>query len=64
MDILLPKPLFQMDIQRRLARGELSEILGEDLIEIDKMFRTYLISNKAKKYLSDTSKISSDTKIY
>ena len=51
--------LFQMDIQRRLAKGELSEILGEDLIEIDKMFRTYLISNKAKQYLSDTSKISS-----
>ena len=56
--------LFQMDIQRRLARGELSEILGEDLIEIDKMFRTYLISNKAKKYLSDTSKISSDALKY
>ena len=56
--------LFQMDIQRRLARGELSEILGEDLIEIDKMFRTYLISYKAKQYLSDTSKISSDALKY
>ena len=56
--------LFQMDIQIRLARVELSEILGEDLIEIDKMFRTYLISNKAKKYLSDTSKISSDALKY
>ena len=56
--------LFQMDIQRRLARGELSEILGEDLIEIDKMFRTYLISFKAKQYLSDTSKISSDALKY
>ena len=56
--------LFQMDLQRRLARGELSEILGEDLIEIDKMFRTYLISYKAKQYLSDTSKISSDALKY
>ena len=56
--------LFQMDIQRRLARGELSEILGKDLIEIDKMFRTYLISYKAKQYLSDTSKISSDALKY
>ena len=56
--------LFQMDIQRRLARGELSEILGEDLIEIDKMFRAYLISYKAKQYLSDTSKISSDALKY
>lgn len=56
--------LFQMDIQRRLARGELSEILGEDLIEIDKMFRTYLISYEAKQYLSDTSKISSEALKY
>ena len=56
--------LFQMDLQRRLARGELSEILGEDLVDIDKMFRTYLISNKAKQYLSDTSKISSDALKY
>ena len=50
--------LFQMDLQRRLARGELSEILGEDLLEIDKMFRSYLIAHKAKQYISDTSKIS------
>ena len=56
--------LFQMDIQRRLARGELSEILGQDLVEIDKMFRTYLISYNAKKYLLDTSKISSDALKY
>ena len=56
--------LFQMDLQRRLARGELSEILGEDLVEIDKMFRTYLISYKANQYISDTSKISSDALKY
>ncbi len=56
--------LFQMDLQRRLARGELSEILGEDLVEIDKMFRTYLISYKAKQYISDTSKINPDALKY
>ena len=53
-----------MDLQRRLARGELSEILGKDLIEIDKMFRTYLISYYAKKYISDTTKISQDALNY
>ena len=49
--------LFQMDLQRRLARGELSEILGKDLIKIDKMLRTYGISYHAKQYVNDTSKI-------
>ena len=33
--------LFQMDLQRRLARGELSEILGKDLVKIDKMLKLY-----------------------
>jgi len=48
--------LFQMDLQRRLARGELSEIMGEDLLEIDKMFRSYLIAHKAKQYISGPQK--------
>ena len=32
--------LFQMDVVRRVARGRLSEILGEALISTDKLFRT------------------------
>jgi len=32
--------LFQMDMVRRAARGQLSEILGSDLIPVDKLFRT------------------------
>ena len=44
--------LFQMDLQRRLSQGKLSELLGEDLIEIDIMFRTYLFKNWAENYLS------------
>ncbi|MGD8948459.1 MAG: penicillin acylase family protein [Desulfobacterales bacterium] len=32
--------LFQMDLVRRAARGRLAEILGSDLIPIDKFFRT------------------------
>lgn len=32
--------LFQMELMRRLAKGELSEILGPKLLETDKLFRT------------------------
>ncbi len=32
--------LFQMDMLRRAIRGRLSEILGKDLIGVDKLFRT------------------------
>lgn len=32
--------LFQMEMLRRLARGELSEILGTDTLKFDKIFRT------------------------
>jgi penicillin amidase len=32
--------LFQMDFVRRAARGRLAEILGSDLVPVDKLFRT------------------------
>lgn len=32
--------LFQMEMVRRLAQGQLAEILGEDLLDLDKLFRT------------------------
>jgi penicillin amidase len=32
--------LFQMDIVRRATRGKLAEILGKDLVPVDKFFRT------------------------
>jgi penicillin amidase len=32
--------LFQMDVVRRVVRGRLSEILGPDLVEVDKLFLT------------------------
>ena len=53
-----------MDLQRRLARGELSEILGKDLLNIDKMLRTYGISYYAKQYVTDTSKINPEALKY
>lgn len=33
--------LFQMDMTRRLAGGELAEIIGEEALESDQYFRTY-----------------------
>ena len=56
--------IFQMDLQRRLARGELAEILGEDLVDIDKMFRTYMLAQWGKEYLADTSNITPSTLKY
>ena len=56
--------LFQMDLQRRLARGQLAEILGKDLVKIDKMLRTYMLAHHAKKYISDSTKISPDALKY
>lgn len=32
--------LFQMEMLRRLARGELAEVLGEKLLDTDRLFRT------------------------
>ncbi len=40
--------LFQMDIARRAGAGRLSEILGEETVPIDKMFRTVGIEKTAE----------------
>lgn len=42
--------LFQMEMLRRAAGGRLSEILGEDLIPVDKLFRTLGINKFAKEH--------------
>jgi len=39
--------LFQMEVARRLARGELAEILGPKLIDTDRLFRTLAIRHHA-----------------
>lgn len=49
--------LFQMELQRRLARGELAEILGPKLIDVDKRFRTLMLRRKAEEYLADPGRI-------
>ena len=48
--------LFQMDIQRRLAKGELAEILGTELIPIDSKFRTYLFKHTGEKMITRLAK--------
>ncbi|HEV8690295.1 MAG TPA: penicillin acylase family protein, partial [Ideonella sp.] len=39
--------LFQMEILRRLARGELAEVLGPKLLDTDRLFRTLAIRDYA-----------------
>ncbi|MDH5366891.1 MAG: penicillin acylase family protein [Cyclobacteriaceae bacterium] len=46
--------LFQMEIISRLASGTLSEILGNKLIETDKLFRTLNLEGKANELVSKT----------
>ena len=42
--------LFQMEMIRRVATGTLSEILGNEFIETDKLFRTLSIAEKSKEF--------------
>ncbi|MBB1075030.1 penicillin acylase family protein [Rhodoferax sp. 4810] len=41
--------LFQMEMVRRLAQGELAEVLGVKLLKVDKLFRTLRIREHAAK---------------
>ena len=43
--------LFQMEIMRRLAQGELSEILGETTVPLDRLFRTLRLHQHAQQYV-------------
>jgi len=44
--------LFQMEMARRLARGELAEILGPKLVRVDKLFRTLGLRDHAEKVVA------------
>ena len=48
--------LFQMEIMSRLARGELAEILGPQLIDTDKLFRSLRIRERAASYVNELDK--------
>lgn len=41
--------LFQMEMVRRLAQGELAEILGSKLVKVDRLFRTLGLRSHAQK---------------
>lgn len=42
--------LFQMEMLRRASGGRLAEVLGEDLIPVDKMFRTLRLNKFAREH--------------
>jgi penicillin amidase len=44
--------LFQMEMIRRLARGELAEVLGPKLVATDKLFRSLRIREHADAYVA------------
>ena len=50
--------LFQMELMRRLANGELAEVLGPKLIEVDKLFRALELRVHADRYVAAMDKSS------
>lgn len=52
--------LFQLEILRRLGRGELADILGPAAIPTDKVARTLLWRETAERLLADPSQFSDD----
>ncbi|MNF41053.1 Acyl-homoserine lactone acylase QuiP precursor [compost metagenome] len=48
--------LFQMEVMRRLARGELAEVLGAKLIDTDRMFRSLRIREQARSVIDRQDK--------
>jgi len=53
--------LFQMEMMRRLAQGELAEVLGPKLVEVDQLFRTLGIREYAKNAAAKIDLTSSST---
>ena len=50
--------LFQMEVLRRLARGELAEVMGPKLLDTDKLMRSLRIRERAETYLANLDKSS------
>jgi penicillin amidase len=48
--------LFQMEMLRRLARGELAEVMGPRLIDTDRLFRSLRIREHAAAYVARQNK--------
>ncbi|MBT9507562.1 penicillin acylase family protein [Rhodoferax sp.] len=56
--------LFQMEIMRRLAQGELAEILGPKLVEVDRLFRTLGLREHAQTTIAKMDKDSAPAKAH
>ncbi|MEN8249607.1 MAG: penicillin acylase family protein [Bacteroidota bacterium] len=54
--------LFQMEMVSRVATGTLSEILGPDFVEVDKLFRTLGIAKKSEEFTAAFNKHDNDYK--
>lgn len=48
--------LFQMEMLRRLARGELAEVMGPKLVDTDRLFRSLRIREHADAYVAKQDK--------
>ena len=54
--------LFQMELLRRLARGELAEALGPKLVDTDRLFRSLGIRPHADRYVQTLDRNSPSVK--
>lgn len=50
--IMASERLFQMEMQRRMASGELSEVIGERALGMDKLFRTLGIAHQSEEMMA------------
>ncbi|MEI8326620.1 MAG: penicillin acylase family protein, partial [Betaproteobacteria bacterium] len=48
--------LFQMELMRRLASGELAEVLGPKLVDVDRLFRTLELRLHAERHVAAMDK--------
>ena len=55
--------LFQMEMIRRVATGTLAEILGPDLLKVDKLFRTLGVAQKSKEFVKQYEALNAPYKI-
>ena len=53
--VLASERMWQMDLMRRLAKGELAAVLGEDLVPVDRLFRTLGLARAASRSLAAIS---------
>ena len=53
--LLASERMWQMDLIRRIARGKLAEILGEEALAVDRLFRTLGLNRAAERNLEALS---------